>query len=93
MRNSLLNDSRAEDTGRGHGSPLRSRAGIADSAFRRTYYDRWPKRRRVRDAGPSERSTSEMRPRLHSFGGAGAFLCAPSELRASAPVVARPFGG
>ncbi|XP_073954553.1 WW and C2 domain containing protein kibra isoform X3 [Choristoneura fumiferana] len=26
-----------------------------------------------------ERSTSEMRPRSHSFGGAGAFRCAPSE--------------
>lgn len=45
------------------------------------------------DPGPSERSTSEMRPRLHSFGGAGAFHCAPSELRAPAPVDARPFGG
>ncbi|XP_063384782.1 protein kibra isoform X1 [Cydia fagiglandana] len=30
-----------------------------------------------RELGP-ERSTSEMRPRSHSFGGAGAFHCAPS---------------
>lgn len=45
------------------------------------------------DAGPSERSTSEKRPRLHSFGGAGAFHRAPSELRAAGPVDARPFGG
>lgn len=62
-------------------------------AFRRTYYDRCGSGGGSGDAGPSERSTSEMRPRLHSFGGAGAFHCAPLDLRAPAPVDARPFGG
>lgn len=91
---------RVQDTGRGHlGSVTASVQADTSAAalFDSTNLLRQMAAAREAgagaDPGPSERSTSEMRPRLHSFGGAGAFRCAPSEHRAPAPVDARPFGG
>lgn len=78
MSEFVVNDSRA-DTGRGHGGPLRLRRARVSSNLLRQMAAAGGSGR----GGPSERSTSEMRPRLHSFGCAGAFHRAPSELRVS----------
>lgn len=62
--------------------PSRASTPPGPRALLRSYYDRCSRvRRRERASGEGpERSTSEMRPRLHSFGGAGAFRRAPPTL-------------